>query len=78
MGEPARLLHLITSMSHLDINSGVTDSRTHLIIVCCHAIWLGGLADGDDESEWYIHPKYLLFMNTFFPSQRTLHPSSQM
>ena len=48
----ARLLHLITSMSHLDINSAVTASQTHLIIVCCHAIWLGGLANGDDESEW--------------------------
>ena len=68
MGELGRLLRLIAGMSHLDIDSGVTGSRTHLIIVCCHAIWLGGLENGDDESEWYIHPKYFSFMNIFLPS----------
>ena len=27
---------------------------THLIVVCCHGIWLGGPSKGHDESEWLI------------------------
>jgi hypothetical protein len=27
---------------------------SHLILVCCHGIWLGGPSDGAAEDEWLI------------------------
>jgi hypothetical protein len=27
---------------------------SHLIVVCCHGIWNGGLSNGANEDEWLI------------------------
>lgn len=35
-------------------------SIDHLILVCCHAIWLGGPSNGHNESEWYDNDDYLI------------------
>lgn len=32
----------------------MTVISNHLIIVCCHGIWLGGTSSGFDEEEWLI------------------------
>lgn len=43
-------------MPNSKIGHDVRVPVTRLIIVCCHAIWLGGPTSGQDESEWAIEP----------------------
>lgn len=46
----------------------------HLIIVCCHAIYLGGPTKGLDEDEWYVLHRDISLLSTFF--QTPIHKIS--
>lgn len=39
---------------------GVIVGVNNLVIVTCHAIWLGGSTAGDNEAEWWVTPFPLL------------------
>ncbi|KAI0394296.1 FolC bifunctional protein [Xylariaceae sp. FL0594] len=50
-------LYLATTPCTLYISSSMIMPAAppqHLVVVCCHAIWLGGPARGFDEKEWLI------------------------
>ena len=44
-------------MHHSNVGLKMGETVTHVIIVCCHAIWRGRSTSGQDESEWYVVPK---------------------
>ncbi|KAL9601023.1 MAG: hypothetical protein Q9179_003011 [Wetmoreana sp. 5 TL-2023] len=48
--------HNLNAMCHTTSDQNAYASIKRLIIVCCHAIWLGGPSNGRDETEWAIEP----------------------
>ena len=48
---PTHLPGVMTPLPDSDSMPNFSDCN-ELVVVCCHAIWLGGSTDGADESEW--------------------------
>lgn len=61
-----------------NVNHSVGELATHLIIVCCHAIWLGGTTNEQIESDWYVDPQDFSSRYTFFSISSTLANSAEL